>query len=82
MSAYEVVPVRAFNDNYIWTVRDATHAVVVDPGDAQPVQTYLKTHGLQLAAILWLLQREFRVRLAQPRPQTAGETLTVVPDLL
>ena len=37
---------------------------------------------LQLAAILWLLQREFRVRLAQPRPQTAGETLTVVPDLL
>jgi hydroxyacylglutathione hydrolase len=52
MSAYEVIPVRAFNDNYIWTVRDATHAVVVDPGDAQPVAAYLKTHGLQLAAIL------------------------------
>ena len=37
---------------------------------------------LQLAAILWLLQREFRVKLSQPRPQTAAETLTVVPDLM
>jgi hydroxyacylglutathione hydrolase len=52
MSRYEVIPVRAFNDNYVWTVRDASHAVVVDPGDAAPVIEYLDGEGLTLAAIL------------------------------
>lgn len=52
MSAYEVVPVRAFNDNYIWTIRDKSHAIVVDPGDAGPVEAYLKAEGLTLAAII------------------------------
>lgn len=52
MSGYEIVPVRAFNDNYVWTLRDASHAVVVDPGDAKPVIAYLDAEGLELAAIL------------------------------
>ena len=52
MAAYEVVPLRAFADNYIWTIRDAGHAVVVDPGDAQPVLDYLARENLQLVAIL------------------------------
>ena len=52
MSAYDVIPVPAFNDNYVWTLRDATHAVVVDPGDAKPVLEYLDREGLELAAIL------------------------------
>lgn len=52
MKKPEVVPVRAFNDNYIWTLRDATHAAVVDPGDAKPVIDYLTQHGLTLVAIL------------------------------
>lgn len=52
MSAFEVVPLRAFSDNYIWTIRDASHAAVVDPGDAQPVIDYLQREKLQLAAIL------------------------------
>lgn len=52
MSTYEIVPLRAFSDNYVWTLRDATHAVVVDPGDAKPVITYLDREGLTLAAIL------------------------------
>ena len=47
-----VIPIPAFTDNYIWTLRDATHAVVVDPGDATPVLDYLSREGLQLAAIL------------------------------
>lgn len=47
-----IVPIPAFSDNYIWTIRDATHAVVVDPGDAQPVIDYLRREGLELAAIL------------------------------
>ena len=52
MAAFDVVPVRAFSDNYIWTIRDQTHAVVVDPGDATPAIEYLDREGLTLAAIL------------------------------
>jgi hydroxyacylglutathione hydrolase len=52
MAAFDVVPVRAFSDNYIWTIRDHTHAVVVDPGDAAPVIEYLDRESLTLAAIL------------------------------
>jgi hydroxyacylglutathione hydrolase len=48
----EVVPVRAFKDNYVWTLRNATHAAVVDPGEAQPVLDYLGREKLDLAAIL------------------------------
>jgi hydroxyacylglutathione hydrolase len=48
----EVVPVKAFKDNYVWTLRTGSHAVVVDPGDARPVLDYLGGEGLQLAAIL------------------------------
>lgn len=52
MSELRVVPVRAFNDNYVWTLRDETHAVVVDPGEARPVIDYLDRERLALAAIL------------------------------
>jgi hydroxyacylglutathione hydrolase len=52
MSRYQVVPVRAFSDNYIWTIRDASHAIVVDPGDAKPVLAYLAAEKLELAAIV------------------------------
>jgi hydroxyacylglutathione hydrolase len=48
----EVVPVRAFKDNYVWTLRNATHAAVVDPGEARPVLDYLGREKLELAAIL------------------------------
>src|SRR5204862_2158430 len=34
-------PVRAFKDNYVWTLRNDTHAAVVDPGEARPVLDYL-----------------------------------------
>ena len=32
--SHQIIPLRAFSDNYIWTLRDDTHAIVVDPGDA------------------------------------------------
>jgi hydroxyacylglutathione hydrolase len=48
----EIVPVKAFKDNYVWTLRNATHAAVVDPGEARPVLDYLARENLQLAAIL------------------------------
>jgi len=42
----------AFTDNYIWMLHDGSRAVVVDPGEAAPVQAALDAQGLQLAAIL------------------------------
>jgi hydroxyacylglutathione hydrolase len=48
-----IVPVRAFKDNYIWVIRDdAGQAAVVDPGEAGPALDYLSSEGLTLAAIL------------------------------
>src|SRR5574338_622973 len=47
-----IIPLPAFRDNYIWTLHDGRHAVVVDPGDAGPVSAVLSAKGLQLSAIL------------------------------
>lgn len=52
MSAFEVIPLRAFSDNYIWTLRDERCAAVVDPGDAAPVLDYIERERLALVAIL------------------------------
>jgi hydroxyacylglutathione hydrolase len=48
----EIVPLPAFQDNYMWTLRAGKSAVVVDPGEAGPVKDYLAREGLSLAAIL------------------------------
>ena len=48
----EIVPLPALRDNYVWTLRNARHAAVVDPGEARPVLEYLQREGLELAAIL------------------------------
>lgn len=42
----------AFRDNYIWALRQGHQCVVVDPGDAGPVENFLREHQLRLAAIL------------------------------
>lgn len=49
-----ISPVRAFDDNYIWLLKDreGRRAAVVDPGDAAPVQAALAAAGLELAAVL------------------------------
>jgi len=47
-----VVPIPAFRDNYIWLMRHGASAVVVDPGEAQPVLDYLARERLSLTAIL------------------------------
>lgn len=49
---FTVLPVRAFEDNYIWLLHNGRHAVAVDPGEALPVLTILEQHSLQLSAIL------------------------------
>lgn len=47
-------PIPAFDDNYIWLLRDpgSSVAAVVDPGDEEPVIAALAEQGLDLGAIL------------------------------
>jgi hydroxyacylglutathione hydrolase len=47
-----LLPLPAFDDNYLWLLHDGCQAIVVDPGDEQPVLRALQAHGLQLQAIL------------------------------
>lgn len=47
-----LIPIPAFNDNYLWLLHDGRRALIVDPGDAGPVQHALRENGLQLEAIL------------------------------
>jgi hydroxyacylglutathione hydrolase len=42
----------ALTDNYIWMLHNGLQALVVDPGDAAPVQEALQRNGLALTAIL------------------------------
>lgn len=49
---FSVTPVPAFSDNYLWLVHDNRSAIVVDPGDAAPVEAALAGLGLELVAIL------------------------------
>ncbi|WP_342621133.1 hydroxyacylglutathione hydrolase [Rhodoferax sp. GW822-FHT02A01] len=48
----KLIPLPAFADNYIWMLHDGRKALVVDPGDAQPVLEALQREGLQLETIL------------------------------
>ncbi|MDQ7990059.1 MAG: hydroxyacylglutathione hydrolase [Candidatus Dactylopiibacterium sp.] len=47
-----IVPVSALRDNYIWTLSQAGRCIVVDPGEAAPVEDFLAREKLHLAAIL------------------------------
>lgn len=47
-----ILPISAFEDNYIWLAYLHGHALVVDPGDVIPVLAALKQHNLTLNYIL------------------------------
>jgi hydroxyacylglutathione hydrolase len=47
-----VTALPAFSDNYIWLIHNQCVALVVDPGDAQPVIQAIDRLGLKLLAIL------------------------------
>jgi len=47
-----LTPIPAFTDNYIWMLHDGRNALVVDPGEAQPVFDALQKQGLQLQTIV------------------------------
>lgn len=43
-----------FSDNYAWALHDTTtnKTAIIDPGEADPIRTYLDTHGHKLDSIL------------------------------
>jgi hydroxyacylglutathione hydrolase len=47
-----LVALPAFTDNYVWMLHDGRRAVVVDPGEAPPVEAALDSQGLELQVIL------------------------------
>ncbi len=51
-SSLRIHGIPAFQDNYIWAIDNGQYALVVDPGDAEPVINYLKQLHLNLSAIL------------------------------
>lgn len=48
----QIEPILAFEDNYIWALRENGQVVVVDPGEAAPVLRFLERSGDTLSAIL------------------------------
>nr|WP_294841222.1 hydroxyacylglutathione hydrolase [uncultured Methylotenera sp.] len=48
----QIIPIPAFNDNYLWLIHNQRKAIVVDPGDAVPVINTLKKLNLELQTIL------------------------------
>jgi hydroxyacylglutathione hydrolase len=48
----DIQALRAFEDNYIWLLREGRRVVAVDPGDDSPVLRYLANENASLAAIL------------------------------
>ena len=47
-----IIPIPAFEDNYIWLLHNGQEAVAVDAGDAEPLLDYLAEHDLHLIAVL------------------------------
>jgi hydroxyacylglutathione hydrolase len=48
----QIEPIKAFEDNYIWAIRQGGRVAIVDPGEAAPVVQFLAATGDQLCAIL------------------------------
>ena len=48
-----IVPIPALKDNYIWAIIDHTQQVIiVDPGEATPVQAFIEKNKFILSGIL------------------------------
>ena len=43
---------KCLQDNYIWTIDSNSHCLIVDPGQAQPVETYLQKNKIRSITIL------------------------------
>ena len=48
----EINYLKAFSDNYMWTMESNGKFAIVDPGDPKPVHEYIKNTGLKLTEII------------------------------
>ncbi|HCJ50297.1 MAG TPA: hydroxyacylglutathione hydrolase [Gallionella sp.] len=48
---FNITAISAFTDNYIWAIHNDRHAVIVDPGEAAPVLSFLAARKLALTGI-------------------------------
>ena len=50
----EVLPIKAFSDNYIWVIKNTktNYCLLVDPGQSEPVLSFLSEQELILEAII------------------------------
>ncbi len=48
----KVTAIPAFRDNYVWAIHDDQHAILVDPGEAPPILTWLEARHMRPIAIL------------------------------
>ena len=46
MNTLDITAIPALSDNYVWLVRHGRHALLIDPGEAEPVLDYLRVHHL------------------------------------
>jgi len=86
----EITAITAFKDNYIWALHNKEYAYVVDPGQAEPVHSFLKDSNLQLAGILIThhhmdhvgglveLQNHYQVPAWGPKDERISGELTIV----
>ena len=51
-SNINILPIKAFKDNYIWLIQEKFNGIIVDPGDAEPVIKELDEKNINLKAIL------------------------------
>lgn len=49
---FKIIPIKAFTDNYVWTIIKGDEAIVVDPGDPKPVIDKLHELNLSLRQIM------------------------------
>ncbi len=52
MNHFDIHAIKAFDDNYIWAISTGRQAIIIDPGSADEVISYLNTHQLTPVAIL------------------------------
>ncbi len=73
---YQLIALPCRTDNYIWLIRNNTHAWVVDPSLAQPVRDYIAQHGLILADILITHHHHDHIDgIAELAPLVAGDII-------
>ena len=59
-SNINILPIKAFKDNYIWLIQEKFNGIIVDPGDAEPVIKELDEKNINLnSSLVFTLRKGF-----------------------